>query len=293
MKVLLLGETGLIGLRLKNSLMAMNIPMVNLCRKDLDFLNADSNKFLTFLDDITVIVNAVGVMSNDKVILEQIHHYAPKRFANVAKQYAKKHQKTLHWINISAIGADPSSDIAFIGSKGRGDKAIMDLSDDDFKVTIVRPSLVFSPIGASTKLFLQLAKLPVLALPNGGLFVVQPVELNDVVLGILTLIKVGHKKPIIYFVGRPIYFCDYLNLLRKHHHHKNASKILNIPIQMMIILLKFPIIRLLIGLLFKKYSPLLSWQNLQLLNNNMVYNSDDFLELLGKDIKTAEQFIKK
>lgn len=283
MKVLLLGETGLVGLRLKNSLMTMKIPMVNLCRKDLDFLNADGDKFLSFLDGVTVIINAVGIMSDDKITMEQIHHYAPKRFANIAKHYAKKHQQNLHWINVSAIGADPNADIAFIGSKGRGDKAILDLADDIFRVHIVRPSLIFSPIGVSTRLFLKLAKLPILPLPNGGRFVIQPVDLNDVVLGIFALMDKDVPSGVIYFVGEPIYFDDYLNTLRKNMYHKDKITIINIPIKMMFYVLK-------IMALFKITPPLLGIDNLRLLQDAKVYHTAPFNELLGRQPIKADAF---
>lgn len=287
MKVLLLGETGLIGLRLKNSLMAMKVSMVNLCRKDLDFLNADGDKFLDCLDGITVIINAVGIMSDDKITMEQIHHYAPKRFANIAKQYAINNKQKLHWINISAIGADPSCDIAFIGSKGRGDKAILDLADDNFKVTIVRPSLVFSPIGASSKLFLELAKLPLLFLPDGGRFYIQPVHLNDVIVGIIHLIQSpidGIKSGVINFVGKPLLFCDYLNQLRMNNYHKAPANIITIPMGLVKALLPLSL------LLPDNYRIFFNKDNLLLLKNQKVIDDGEFIKLLNQTPLTVKDF---
>ena len=185
------------------------------------------------MQDVEVIINTVGVMSHDKQLMEAVHHHTPALLASIAKQQGVK-----SWVNLSALGADPSQNIAFVGSKGRGDQALIDLADKHFTVKIARPSLVFGLAkdgkkgGASTELFLTLARLPIIVLPDGGNFIIQPVHVDDVALGLVLLATKQTNCPaILNLTGVAITtLADYLRALRCQYHAQDAMII--IPISM-------------------------------------------------------------
>ncbi|MDO5770031.1 MAG: hypothetical protein Q4P13_11040, partial [Psychrobacter sp.] len=192
---------------------------------------------------VDVVVNMVGVMSNYDTILEQVHRHTPVQMASMAKQSGVK-----RWINLSALGANANHSVAFAASKGRGDDELLAQSDDNFEVTIVRPSLVFGPGGVSCEMFIKLARLSLLALPNGGHYQIQPVHVNDVAQGLVALatrsfnqvqtqadIQISHSintailPNIINFTGAQIgTLAEYLTMMRRDIHGLSVPKIITI-----------------------------------------------------------------
>lgn len=275
MNILLFGHTGFIGKKVYD-LLSQN-PLYHI--KTLSSKTLDFNYPIIppdLFDDIDVVINAVGVMSDDTAFMENIHHHTPACLATIAKQNGIK-----HWLNLSALGADEYSPIVFVGSKGRGDKALLALADDDFSVTVIRPSLVFGQGGASIKLFLRLAKLPIWVLPNGGHFIIQPVHVDDVALGFLHLLSF-QKNGIINMVGSPILLKDYLQILANNFYKKQPIFIINIPLFFAKLFLKM------IYLIYK--NPLFSMDNLTLLENSQVVDENDFIKLLGKNTHNYQDF---
>lgn len=67
-------------------------------------------------------------------------------------------------------------------------------------------------------------------------FIIQPVHVDDVILGILNSIKT-HKTGIINFVGKPILLKDYLKRLANNTYHKEIF-IINIPMTLCMFFLK-------------------------------------------------------
>lgn len=280
MTVLLFGHTGFIGQAIFNVL--CHIHTIKTLPSDLlDFNSPDiidnlaDDFFDELFDGIDVVINAVGVMGNDER-MENIHHHTPKRLARIAKE-----QGVALWINISAIGADDTHPIGFLGSKGRGDTAMIALADECFKVAIVRPSLVFGKGGASTGLFLRLARLPFWVLPNGGAFMIQPVHVNDVAQGILQLINT-HKHGVFYFVNSPILLKDYLLILSNNFYQKRPIFILPIPLTLAKLFLTS------IHFLFN--NSLLNPDNLTLLQHNLIVNGDEFAAILGRNPVAVADF---
>ncbi|UGA40477.1 hypothetical protein JOS77_14895 [Chromobacterium haemolyticum] len=56
------------------------------------------------------------------------------------------------WVQLSALGADPQADTLFLAGKGRGDAALL---ASGLEARIARPSLIYGPQGASSRLLLQ------------------------------------------------------------------------------------------------------------------------------------------
>ena len=172
LNILLFGGSGFIGKKVFTLLKNENHNVITLSNREIDFTKPnelDVAKIAQIFAKTDIIINMVGVMSNDKTLMENVHHHTPARLANLFKKHSKS-QNVKQWINLSALSADPTQKVAFVGSKGRGDNAILNLADANFSVKIARPSLVFGQGGASTEMFLKMAKLPILFLPNGGNF---------------------------------------------------------------------------------------------------------------------------
>ncbi|WP_066801996.1 NAD-dependent epimerase/dehydratase family protein [Moraxella oblonga] len=281
MKILLLGSSGFIGRHLLKACQQNNFLVICPTSKELDFLNPNDEVFKDLLKDIDVIINTVGIMSRDKQLMQTVHCDTPILFAKIAKDYANDFNKKIQWLNLSALGADENSDVAFVKSKGQGDKGVLALADDYFKVSIVRPSLIYGDGGASTKLFLQLAKFPILPLPKGGNFNIQPVHADDVVLGIVTLIGNYHYPNIINFTGNQILTLkDYLILLRKNHYQKDKAIIISMPF----------FIAKIGALILQNFTNLISIDSLTLLKNGNVADNGVFKALIKQSPLSIHKF---
>lgn len=86
-------------------------------------------------------------------------------------------------VHVSALGADAASDLGYFASKGAAEDYLLALPA--MTVVVVRPSLVFSPDGGSTRFFARLATSPLAPLPGGGRQRVQPIHLDDLVEAML------------------------------------------------------------------------------------------------------------
>ncbi|MFW2177686.1 MULTISPECIES: NAD-dependent epimerase/dehydratase family protein [unclassified Moraxella] len=274
MKILIFGSNGFIGQRLVERLTEYELVLTS--SRDVDFTKPNAinlDKITTLMQGVDVVINIVGIMSNDKTVTENVHHHSSVKIATIAKSQGVK-----KWVNLSALGADENSDIAFVGSKGRGDTAILALADDNFKVKIARPSLVFGVAengkkgGASTELFLKLANLPILVLPNGGNFAIQPVHVNDVALGLVKFATENHNLPnVIDFTGEKVLtLADYLTELRMTILGKGKPKIVAMPMG----LAKF------FASILQNFSDMVSVDSLTLLEQGNTADNQRFLQLL-------------
>lgn len=114
------------------------------------------------------VVNLVGAFAGDLDALQGAGAGAVARTAREAGASA--------FVQVSAIGADPESDIAYARTKGEGEAAVLTAFPG---ATIVRPSLLFGPDDAFTTMFAGLiAMLPALPVfgPQARL---QPVFVDD------------------------------------------------------------------------------------------------------------------
>ncbi|MDO4251012.1 MAG: sugar nucleotide-binding protein [Moraxella sp.] len=227
MVILLFGATGFIGRQLAVQLQALGHEVRTPKRAEVDFAHLDTlDAISTLMCGVDVVVNTCGVLSTDAALMEQVHHHSPAMLGLLAKRAGVK-----RWINLSALGADPLNPIAFVGSKGRGDTALLELADASFLVCVVRPSLIFGQHGASTRLFLALAKLPLLCLPHRGKYLIQPVCQEDVIEGLIRLSLGGSVPTLIHFTGQQVgTLASYLMTLRYHIHQQSACPILSLPL---------------------------------------------------------------
>jgi uncharacterized protein YbjT (DUF2867 family) len=160
------------------------------------------------LDGIDVVINAVGIIrEHDDQTFETLHGRAPRAlFAACVETGVKR------IVQISALGADDGATTAFHSSKKMADDFLL---AQPISAVVVQPSLVFSTDGTSTRLFAQLATLPLLTLPDGGRQRIQPVALEDLVEAIAKLAVAPTVPQRLPAVGATaIEFRTYLQLLR-------------------------------------------------------------------------------
>ena len=196
MRVLLTGATGLIGGAIARALLQRGHEVVCAVR-DPSRLPPDANVralpvdlsampgadwWVPHLEGIDAVVNAVGILREAPgQEFEALHHRAP---AELFLACAAAGVRCV--VQVSALGADADARTGYHVSKRAADEVLRALP---LRGAVVQPSLVFSPEGASSGLFLGLATAPLLMLPDGGAMQVQPVHLLDVVDGVAALLE--------------------------------------------------------------------------------------------------------
>lgn len=193
-------------------------------------------------------------------------------------------QGVQHWVQLSALGADPKHSVAFVGSKGRGDEAVCQIgAAHRMRVLLARPSLVYGRGGASCELFIRLARLPIIALPNGGCFDVQPVHVADVAQGLADLLtsSLPHGTVLNMTGSRSLTLAQYLSILRQTLHRKPAQHLLPIPL---------PLLHPMLPLAKLFSNGIVSPDSFTLLQQGSCADSQVFAELLGCPPLSVEQF---
>ena len=132
---------------------------------------------------VDAVVNAVGILRETQgQSFEHVHVRGPRAlFAACAAAGVKV-------IQISALGADALSPIAYFATKGRADVDLLMVVE---QAVVVRPSLVFGPEGESARLFTQLAALPLVPLPGRGNQRVQPIHVEDFAAAVCMICESG------------------------------------------------------------------------------------------------------
>ncbi len=277
MNILLLGGNGFIGSRVAKLLRERGHAVATPARQQIDLLDLNEFSVKSCLHNQEVIVNCVGVMSRHADILETVHHHAVAKLAAWAQECGVS-----RWVQLSALGADAAHEVAFVGSKGRGDLA---LCNSGLTVNIARPSVVFGRGGESCEMFLKLAKLPIIALPDGGRnFDWQPVHVDDVATGLANMADepLPHGVVVDMVGATRNSVAEYMGLLRERFHDKQGMKI--IPIPMAWLAPALPLTNIL-------SNGFLSAGSMKLLTEGSCADKADFVKLLGREPLGIREFV--
>lgn len=198
MRILLIGASGFIGRHLLHTLRRAGHEVTGAGRGPCHLMAGTGTPWRTL--DMTVlhhtpawlphlagfdaVLYCVGIFrAADEAQYDHLHHAIPAAlFAACAEAGVRR------VIYLSALGSDADAATPYWRSKGRGEAALRASSLD---YTIVRPSLVYGPDGASSRMFLALASLPVAALPAGG--EVQPIHIDDLCDAMAALLRPEHR----------------------------------------------------------------------------------------------------
>jgi len=174
------------------------------------------------LQGYDVLVNAVGIFqAQAEQGFDAVHVKAVAALFGAAVQAGIG-----RLVHVSALGAGLGGATAYFDSKGRAEVLLRQLP---VPVTIVRPSLVYSPEGNSTRFFLRLARLPLLPLPGGGGQLVQPVYVEDLAEAIVRVATCVDPPAVLEAVGpRPLPLREYLRLLGAAH--GQAPRVVHLPL---------------------------------------------------------------
>jgi len=138
---------------------------------------ADTNDEASVAAAVTgadAVINLIGILApSGDDSFDGVQHQAASRIAKAAAAAGAR-----HFVQISAIGADPASPSAYASSKAAGEAAVRASMPG---ATVLRPSIVFGPGDGFFNRFGQMAKvLPFLPLIGGGHTRFQPVYVGDV-----------------------------------------------------------------------------------------------------------------
>lgn len=289
MRIVVTGATGFIGSRLRAALLARGHVVVGVSRHrppqetvrpwfELDFAQASGADWREALTGIDVVVNTVGIFREQGAQTFEALHVRAARTLFLACVEAGVRRV----VQLSALGADEHATTAYHLSKRAADEFLLGLP---VQSVIAQPSLVFGTQGASARVFLSWASLPLLALPAGGRQLVQPVHVDDAAEALATLVDGGS------FVGQRVALVgpcaltleDYLQALR-HGLHLSKAPVIAIPAAVVTLLARLgdPLPRSLFDSA--------SWQMLQRGNSA---SARQISHLLGRPPRTAQDFIPR
>lgn len=176
------------------------------------------------LSGIDAVVNAVGILrERPGQTFGALHERAPGELFRACAEAGVPFV-----LQVSALGADAQARSRYHLTKRAADDLLRSLS---VRAAIVQPSLVYGPGGASAAMFNGMAAMPVLALPRGGDMLVQPVHVDDVVEGVMALLRAPPQgTPTIPFVGpRALTFREFLADLRRQLGFSSRLRVLRLP----------------------------------------------------------------
>ena len=126
------------------------------------------------LEGADAAVNLVGILAQSgRQTFDAVQAFGPRAIGEAARAAGISNV-----VHVSAIGADPDSDIGYIRSKGEGEIGIREAAP---AASIMRPSIAFGPEDDFFNRFAAMARLsPALPLIGGGGTRFQPVYAGDV-----------------------------------------------------------------------------------------------------------------
>ena len=278
MNILLLGSTGLIGSAVHAKLSATTHTVIAPTSAELDFQRPDT--WAAWLQQADVLVNCVGVMSADSGLMQSVQCTAPQALYQQAQRAGMGYV-----LQVSALGASVDADTVFLRSKGQLDAWLL---ASCLNVGIVRPSLVFAKTGRSSRLFVNLAKLPHLWLPEAGHMVIQPltiqpVALNDVATAVVAMLQSRYSGVVNAVGGEALSLAAYLTLLRQHAWQRGPAHIHALPVTWA---------KRAAEVLQHVSSGLITPASIEMLLESEEVEVEDFARILGRQPQTPAQFLQ-
>ncbi len=224
-----------------------------------------------------VVVNTVGILRESSGLsFDTIHRAAPSALFAAAAEAGVK-----HIVQLSALGADDQAQSRYHLSKKAADDVLMSLP---VRASVVQPSLVYGPGGASAALFELFASMPLVLLPGGGRQQIQPVHIDDLIQALLALIaSPDRRSERIAMVGpAPIFLRDFYTALRRTMGFTHSPRFLPIPMAAMSLAAHLG-----------KWLPggFLDTDTLNMLERGNTASPDRICSLLGRTPKSPDEFV--
>ena len=230
MNVLLCGASGFVGRHIQAALAARGHQVRCVGRHGqpvLDFRRAlHADDWLPHLDGQNAVVNAVGVLRDSRrQPMAAVHDAAPRALFDACTQAGVR--RVLH---ISALGIDGNSTL-YARSKLAADAHLLTLTQaGQLDGVVLRPSVVFGLRGQSSRLFLALARLPVLCLPRPVRRArVQPLAVGELAEVVVHLVAATAPRGLIELGGpRALGLADFVAALRQQLGH-GPARVVGLP----------------------------------------------------------------
>lgn len=218
MNILILGAHGLLG----QALLSRPWPDVTyLCPRSaqLDVLRPET--WGIWLRQADMVVNLIGTMNADANRVWAVQYHGLQALLSQAWAYGRLR----YVLNVSAWGADVKSKTAFLSSKACLDEAVLCHGS----MGVLRPSLVFTPDGNSSRMLLAQAKKSLCFLPQAAWRrVLQPVGLYDVSMAMVAMLQQQHSGCIAALGAECLSLAEYVQAMRQHYWQRAAA--IHVPI---------------------------------------------------------------
>lgn len=221
MRVLVLGAEGLIGRAVCDALHAAGHRAIGGVRRRHGSRGAGVDRvYVDFAHDthpadwqarlrgIDAVVNAVGIFAEHGTqTFRRIHTQTPRALFAACRE-----ADITRVVQMSALGADEHAASRFHRSKRAADTALHAMVPSG---TVLQPSLVFGAAGASSRMLMLLAWMPVAILPGGGRQSIQPIHVDDLAALVVRLLEDDARPARLAAVGpMALTLARYLALLR-------------------------------------------------------------------------------
>jgi NADH dehydrogenase len=211
MNVLVVGGTGFIGTHLCRELHDRGHDVMALSRSPDDGALPDGVE--TVMGDITAYDSIEGAFEDRDVVVNLVAlsplfrprggnemHYAIHRDGTENVLEAAEAHGLERIVQMSALGADPDGETAYVRSKGQAEALVR---ESDLEWVIVRPSVVFGDGGEFIPYTKRLAPPYLTPLPGGGKTRFQPIWVGDLVPMLADAVETDEHAGEIYDIGGP------------------------------------------------------------------------------------------
>ncbi|MGQ7792111.1 complex I NDUFA9 subunit family protein [Faunimonas sp. B44] len=143
------------------------------------------------------VVNLVGILAESgRQRFDAVQTFGPRAIAEAARSAG-----IANVTHVSAIGADPESDIPYARSKGLGERGMLETVPE---AVVMRPSIIFGPGDHFFRRFAGMARIsPGLPLIGGGGTRFQPVFGGDVGEAVARAVDGASRRGTVYELGGP------------------------------------------------------------------------------------------
>jgi uncharacterized protein YbjT (DUF2867 family) len=218
--ILVCGASGFIGRRIVRTLREAGLSVTEASSASHNFSqNLQPSDWLPRLEGFDAVVNAVGILRDTRDRkLDALHHRAPAALFEACAQVGVRRV-----IQISANGVDQFN-TRYATTKRAADEVLLRLrAEGRLDGSVVRPSIVYGRGGASSALFMTLARLPVMVLPAAALRArIQPVAVQDVALAVLRLLQEGGPEQVTAVGVQALPLSAFIAELRRQLGHGQA-----------------------------------------------------------------------